>query len=375
MNIPLARPDITDKEINAVVKVLRTSTLSLGPKLEEFEQKIAAYIGAKYAIAVNSGTSALHLCVRAIGIQPEDEIITTPFSFVASSNCVLFESAKPIFVDIREDTLNIDESKIEEKITAKTKAIIPVHVFGYPADMKAILKIAKKHNLKVIEDSCEAIGASVAGKKVGGLGDCGVFAFYPNKQMTTGEGGMIVTNSREIADLARSMRNQGRDKKEWLSHNRLGYNYRLSDINCALGVAQLSRIDQLLLRRDRVAKIYDRGLSGIEQIELPVEEANGIKRSWFVYVIRLKGEAAKSRDKMIELLRSDGIGCNVYFPPIHLQPFYVEKFGFKKGDFSITEKVAESTIALPFFNKLSQKEIEYVIKSIKKNLKKIKNGR
>lgn len=373
MKIPLSGPDITQKEIDAVVAVLKTPMLSIGPRVEEFEQKFAQYIGVKHAMAVNSGTSALHLCVRALGLSDGDEVITTPFSFVASSNCLLFERATPVFVDIREDTLNLDEDQIEAKITPKTKALLPVHVFGRPANMAAINALAKKYNLRVIEDACEAIGAQLGNQKVGTLSpDCAVFAFYPNKQMTTGEGGMVVTNDDRIAMEVKSMRNQGRDSMSWLVHNRLGYNYRLSDINCALGIAQLERLEKLLQKREKVVEMYARTLGGIEGIELPPSQIEGIKLSWFVYVIRLK--EPRYRDRMIELLKQDGIGCNIYFPPIHLQPFYVSTFGYKAGDFPVTEKVAASTIALPFFNHLTIQQIEAVAESLTKNLLTLSHG-
>ncbi|MFA4995846.1 MAG: DegT/DnrJ/EryC1/StrS family aminotransferase [Patescibacteria group bacterium] len=372
MNIPLSGPDITKKEIEAVVSVLKTSYLSLGPKLPEFEEKFAKYIDTKYAVALNSGTSALHLCIRALDIKDGDEVITTPFSFVASTNCFLFERAKPVFVDINLDTLNIDENEIESKITKKTKAIIPVHVFGYPANMLKIRQIAKKHNLYVIEDACEGIGAEIDKKKAGTFSDCAVFAFYPNKQMTTGEGGMLVTNNKKIAETAKSLRNQGRDTMAWLSHNRLGYNYRLSDINCALGLAQLDRISDLLDKRKKIAQKYNKALAGTNEIILPPSDSDKIKRSWFVYVIRLNSSySSKQRDHLIELLKADGIGCNVYFPAIHLQP-YLKEYGFKKGDFLKTEAVSERTIALPFYNKLTDKEIDYVVKRLKSNLLKVK---
>lgn len=376
MNVPLSNPDITESEIKAVVSVLKTSSLSLGPKLQEFEEDFAAYLGLKYAVALNSGTSALHLCVRALDIKDGDEVITTPFSFVASTNCFLFERAKPVFVDIRTDTLNIDESKIEAKITKKTKAILPVHVFGYPANMKKIRSIAKKHHLAVIEDACEAIGAKIGNKKAGTFSDCAVFAFYPNKQMTTGEGGMLVTNNKKIAETAKSLRNQGRDSMAWLVHNRMGYNYRLSDINCALGVAQLRRIEQLLKKRENIADKYNKILKNIPDIILPPINIAENKRSWFVYVIRLKDEfSPKQRDKLIDLLRQDGVGCNVYFPAIHLQP-YIKELGFEKGDFPITEQVADRTVAIPFFNNLADNQIEFVAERVKTNLEKVKkNGR
>jgi perosamine synthetase len=374
MKIPLSSPDITNKEIGAVMGVLKTPNLSLGPKLPEFEKKFAGYIGSRYAVAVSSGTAGLHLCIKALGITDGDEVITTPFSFISSANCILFERAKPVFVDIRPDTFNIDEDAIETKITKKTKAILPVHVFGYPCDMVKIIGIAKKHGLKIIEDACEGLGAEYNRKKAGNFGDCSVFAFYPNKQMTTGEGGIIVTDNKQIAELSTSMRNQGRDAGVgWLEHNRLGYNYRLSDINCALGTAQLERIETMLIKRARVADLYGKTLSDIDGITLPLQSSGSIKRSWFVYVIQLDGQFSKSdRDKVIEKLRAGGIGCNNYFPPIHLQPFYANEFGYKRGDFPVTESISDRTIALPFFNNISRENIKCVAGRLKKILKEVK---
>ncbi len=367
-NIPLSQQDITEQEISAVNDVLRSNALSLGPKLPEFEEKVAKFVGVKHAIAVNSGTSGLHLCVRSLGIKDDDEVITTPFSFIASANCILFDRAKPVFVDIDKTTLNIDVTKIEAAITQRTKAILPVHVFGLPADMSAIMKIAKKHNLHVIEDSCEAIGATIDGVQAGAIADCGTFAFYPNKQMTTGEGGIIVTDNDNIDKLAKSMRNQGRDEgMGWLAHTRLGYNYRISDINCALGVVQIERINEILAARDNVAKIYKKVLSKkMPEIILPCENSNGLIRSWFVYVVQLPHNySEEQRNSIINYLRKRGIGCNCYFPPIHLQPFYKNLFGYKEGDFPITECVSKRSIALPFFNKLSEENIQIVVQELK----------
>ncbi|MBA3052664.1 MAG: DegT/DnrJ/EryC1/StrS family aminotransferase [Candidatus Omnitrophica bacterium] len=374
MNIPLSSPDITAKEINAVIAVLKTPHLSLGPKLSEFEQKFAEYIDVKYAIAVNSGTSALHLCVKALGIKDGDEVITTPFSFISSANCMLFERATPVFVDIREDNFNIDESKIEKAITKKTKAILPVHIFGYPCEMDKIRKIAKKYKLAVIEDACEAIGAKYKGKSIGRFGDCGVFAFYPNKQITTGEGGMIVTNNSQIASICRSLRNQGRDHgMAWLAHTRIGYNYRISDINCALGIAQLSRINEILCKRKKIQEMYNKKLGGIDDIILPAHDDLGITRSYFVYVIRLKEYfSQKQRDNIIVKLKEYGIACNSYFPAIHFQPFYTKTFGYKKGDFPVTEKISGLTIALPFFNNISDKQVDFIVKKLKKVIREVK---
>lgn len=371
MNIPLSSPDITQKEINAVTRVLHTPYLSLGPKLCEFEEKFAKYIGNKYAIAVNSGTSGLHLSVKSLDIKDGDEVITTPFSFVSSANCILFERAKPVFVDIKPDTLNINEDLIEVNITKRTKAILPVHVFGYPCNMEKIVSIARKHKLSVIEDACEAIGTELNGQKVGTFGDVGIFGFYPNKQMTTGEGGMIVTNDKKIADICRSMRNQGRDdSSKWLMHDRLGYNYRLSEINCVLGIAQLERIDELLKKRERVASKYNKELTDIDDIILPIKDAVDVKRSWFVYPVLLRpGFSASKRNNLIGRLRDLGIGSSIYFPSIHLQPFYRKTFGFKKGTFPVTESVSDRAFVLPFYGNLSVKAIKYTAKELKNILR------
>ncbi|MFH1392111.1 MAG: DegT/DnrJ/EryC1/StrS family aminotransferase [bacterium] len=359
--IPLSKPDITNLERQAVLSVLKTSRLSLGPKLEEFENLMANHINIKYAVAVNSGTSALHLIIRALDIGEGDEVITTPFSFIASSNCILFEKAKPVFVDIDKNNFNIDVNKIETAITKNTKAILAVDVFGYPADWDALQKIAKKYNLFLIEDSAEALGSEYKNKKCGSFGDAGVFAFYPNKQITTGEGGMIVTNNRKIAEFCKSMRNQGRDESgRWFKYVRLGYNYRLSEINCALGIVQLKRINQILKKREKVAQTYNRLLKNFENIKLPYATKN-IKISWFVYVVRVQ-----SRDKIMQALQKKGIGCSNYFPPIHLMPFYQKLFNYKKGDFPICEKTSQETLALPFYNNLKKSEINYVVQELKK---------
>ncbi len=371
MQIPLSGSDITQAEVDAVLEVLKSPYLSLGPKLPAFEKLVADFVGVKYAVAVNSGTSALHLIIRSLKIEDGDEVITTPFSFISSANCVLFEHAKPIFVDIDPVTFNIDVSKIEEKTTKKTKAILVVDVFGYPAEWKKLDAVAKRHNLFLIEDSCEALGAKYNKKKCGSFGKAGCFAFYPNKQITTGEGGVIVTNYENIAELSRSMRNQGRDKGTgWLQHIRLGYNYRLSDVSCALGIAQMRRINEILKKRKEVAQMYHQQLIGIEGIMLPSVSIDGIERSWFVYVIKLTDKYSKQdRDIILQKLKAEGIGCSNYFTPIHLQPFYVEMFGYKKGDFPITEHVSERTIALPFYNNLKKGQIEIVVSYLKNILR------
>ena len=358
--IPLSRPDISETDIQAVVDVLRTPFLSLGPKLPEFESAFADYVGARFATATSSGTAALHLAVKALGIGRGDEVITTPFSFVASANCVLFEDAVPVFVDIEETTFNLDVALIERQITPRTKAILPVHVFGRPANIDAILDIAQRHGLRVIEDACEAVGARWRGQRVGSLGDVGVFAFYPNKQMTTGEGGMLVTNDQALDQLFKSLRNQGRgEASAWLQHERLGFNYRLSDINCALGLAQLGRIAEILRQRRGVAEEYRRHLADIEELELPLYDVADGEISWFVYVVRLKGFARAERDEVLRRLKSEGIACNNYFSPLHLQP-HLRRLGYQEGDFPITEAIAASTVALPFYNNLQSEQIRRV---------------
>ncbi|MFQ5753334.1 MAG: DegT/DnrJ/EryC1/StrS family aminotransferase [bacterium] len=380
--VPLSKPDITSKEIAIILDVLRTPYLSLGPKLPEFERKFASYLGVKHAVAVSCGTAGLHLAVKSLDIGPDDAVITTPFSFISSANCILFENATPIFVDIEEDSLNIDAEKIEayiaqncisepfsgnlvDKQTGKNiKAILPVHVFGHPCNMEKIMNITQKYNLRLIEDACEAIGAEYAGQRVGTFGDVGVFAFYPNKQITTGEGGMVVTNHDFVAELCKSMRNQGRDVNgAWLAHSRLGYNYRMSEIHCALGIAQLDRIDEILDKRQRIANRYTEKLRYF--VNTPKTSAR-VKKSWFVYVVCL-GEhySQRDRDNILRELSIRGIGCSNYFPPIHLQPFYRKNFGYKRGDFPVTEKISERTIALSFYNDLKDNELDYVVESLK----------
>jgi len=367
VRIYLSRPDITDKEIQAVCDVLKGPNLSLGPKLPEFEQAFAQYIGTKRAVAVNSGTSGLFLCLLSMGIGREDEVITTPFTFIATSNVIIMTGAKPVFVDIDPVTLNIDVSKVVSKITKKTTAIMPVEVFGNPAGFDNLCEIADKHKLVVIEDCCEALGSSLNAKKAGTFGKMSVFAFYPNKQITTGEGGMILTNDDALADMCVSLRNQGRASAGgWLNHERLGYNYRLSDINCALGIAQLSRIDEIRRKRKQVAKWYQQSLADDERFIVPAEPT-GCDVSWFVFVLRLADRFSREqRDKLLQLMRDAGIQVGDYFTPVHLQPFMVEQFGFKKGDFPITESVAERTIALPFYNNLTKDEVGIVCDELRR---------
>lgn len=364
--IPLSRPDISQADIDAVVAVLKTPQLSLGPAIPKFEAAFCEKFGRKHAIAVNSGTAGLHLAVRAMGIGPGDEVITTPFSFVASSNCVLYENAKPVFADIDAETWNVDPAKVAAAISSRTKAMIPVDAFGQPADMDPICKLASQHNLRIIEDSCEAIGAMYKGRKAGKLGDVGVFAFYPNKQMTTGEGGVVLTDDDNLAMLMRSMRNQGRDPTSgWLGHPRQGYNYRMPDILAALGTSQLSRLDEFVAKRAKVADMYLKRLGGDSRISFQ-KIIPEVQMSWFVFVVKLADRyEAKDRDRILTELRKRHIGCNNYFAPIHLQQFYVEKFGYKRGDFPVCERICDRTIALPFHPNLSEAEVDEVVKVFK----------
>lgn len=369
MQINLSRPDITEKEIEAVCAVLCGNRLSLGPKVVEFEQAFATYIGTKRAVAVNSGTSGLFLCMLSLGIEPGDEVITTPFTFVASATTIMMAGAKPVFADIDPIHLNIDPTKIESKITEKTKAILAVEVFGNPSGLDKVCEVADKHNLPVIEDSCEALGSALNGKKVGTFGTMSVFGFYPNKQITTGEGGMIVTNDDSLADLCVSLRNQGRSKTSfYLEHERLGYNYRLSDINCALGIVQLSRIDEIKAKRRQVAKWYQEMLADDDRLIVPTEP-NNCEMSWFVFVVRLiDAFTLEQRNRILQHMRNHKIEVSNYFPPVHMMPFVVEQFGYKRGDFPITESVSSSTIALPFYNNLTKDEVAIVCKTLKKVL-------
>lgn len=360
--IPLAKPYITEDDKQAVLEVLNTPYLSLGPKLPEFEKIMAEYAGRKYAVAVNSGTSALHLAIKALGIGPGDEVITTPFSFIASANCILYEGAKPVFVDVEEDTLNINPEKIEEAITPDTKAILPVDVFGHPCRWEEILAIAEQHDLKVIEDSCEALGSEYKGRRCGSFGDASAFAFYPNKQITTGEGGVILTDQEEIHKLCWSLRNQGRGESDaWLLHERLGYNYRVDEMSCALGISQMRKIEEILRMREAVAEYYDTLLGEIEGVRIPHTAPYATRVSWFVYVVRVG-----NRDKVMRSLEEKEIQCRPYFaPPIHLQPFYRERFGYKEGDFPVAERASEEALAIPFFTALSKKEMEEVAQALK----------
>ncbi len=365
MRIPLSSPDIVQEDIDAVAAVLRTPRLSLGPKLEEFEHAIAGYTGAAHAVGVSSGTAGLHLCIRALGIGEGDEVIVPSFAFIAVANAVRYEKALPVFVDIEPETLNLDPSLIEAAITSRTKAILLVHTFGCPAELPAILEIARQHHLCVIEDACEAIGAEYDGRKVGGWGDAGVFAFYPNKQITTGEGGAVVTRNPRVASKVRALRNHGRaDSGDWFEHSELGYNYRLPEMSCALGVSQLKRIDAILSRREEIARNYHERLKGIGNLRLPTLEAPRRKLSWFVYVVRLSGALTQShRDWIMHEMQRRGIGCARYFAPIHLQPAYRSACQ-PSMDLRVTEFETSRCLALPFFNRLQDEQIAEVCENL-----------
>jgi len=366
--LPLARPNITQAEIEAVTAVLKTPHLSMGPKVPEFEEAFAAYCGRRFGIACSSGTAGLHMLMQGSGIGLGDEVITTPFSFVASASCIVMVGATPVFADVDPETWNIDPSRIEAAITAKTKAIIPVDVFGQPAEMDAILQVAARRNLVVIEDSCEALGSGYKGRRAGSFGRASVFGFYPNKQLTTGEGGMIVTDDEALAEHCRSLRNQGRDGSGWLAHARLGYNFRMSDINAALGVVQLRRIDEIIAERNRVVVSYRRELANESRVRLQ-KVSSDVEMSWFVFVVRLSDEyTPDDRNRILWQLSDRGIQCSNYFAPIHLQPCFSDRFGFSKGDFTVCEALAERTIALPLHHELTEKDIRYVCQELRRLL-------
>lgn len=367
MNIPMSSPDLTDAEIKAVNAVLATRWLSIGPQIEQFEAAFASYTGTPHAIGVNSGTSGLHLAMIAAGIGPGDEVITPSFSFIASANCVVYERGTPVFVDIDPLTGNMDPACIEAAITERTKAIIVVHAFGQPADMDAIHEIAGRHGLLVIEDACEAIGAEYKGRRAGAMSEAAVFAFYPNKQMTTGEGGMVVTAREDWAELFRSLRNQGRDVfDEWLNHTRLGYNYRLDEMSAALGLAQLRRIEELLAKRAQVAGWYNERIDTLQGVYKPHIVETTTRMSWFVYVVRFEKDL--DRTALMKGLKARGVPSRPYFTPIHLQPFYRERYGWGPGDLPHTEDAGETFLALPFSSVMTEEQVDYVYTSLKESL-------
>jgi dTDP-4-amino-4,6-dideoxygalactose transaminase len=387
--IPMSSPDLGEAERQAVSAVLNTPSLSMGQEITKFEQAFCEFTGARHAIGVNSGTAGLHLCVRAADVQAGDFVITTPFSFIASSNVILFEKAVPIFVDVDPLTGNIDPHLVEQAANdivegnaaarhwlprrgapqnGHLKALLPVDVFGQPADLDSINGTARKYGLKVIEDSCEAIGAAYKGRSVGTLGNYGVFAFYPNKQITTGEGGMIITDDDDAAALMRALRNQGRAPGDtWLQHTHMGYNYRLDEMSAALGRVQMQRLDELIAQREQVSTWYADRLAEIPGIEIPFVAPYTSRVSWFVYVIRLQG--GDYRNEFSRKLLEKGIPSRPYFAPIHLQPFMVSQFGYQPGDFPVTEDLGQRSLALPFSGVMTEDEVDYVCQVVRDTMK------
>jgi len=373
--IPLAQAEIGPDESRALAEVAESGRLALGPKLSGFERAMADYVGVRHAVAVNSGTSALHLILEGLGIGEGDEVITTSFSFIASANCILFVRATPVFVDIDPTTLCIDPARVDAAIKPKTKAVLAVDVFGHPADWPELERIAEAHDLLLIEDSAEALGSALDGRSCGSFGRAGIFGFYPNKQITTGEGGMVVTNDDELAGVCRSMANQGRGAGDaWLEHVRLGYNYRMDELSAALGLAQLSRIDEFIGKRTRVASWYEEELAPCPEVTTP-SIADRATSSWFVYVVRLSDDFdATQRNAILMALEREGIGCRNYFAPIHLQPFYREALGTKAGSLPVTEHIGARTIALPFFNRLTRDQVARVAAALRSAIEEVQRG-
>jgi len=367
--IPVARPVLGEREEQLLLETLRSGRLSLGPRLAEFEDAFAARLGVDHASAVSSGTAGLHLAIRAAGVREGDEVITSPFSFVASANVMLYERARPVFVDIDPLTLNISPEAAAAAVTERTSGLLPVHIFGYPADTPGFERLAAERGLWLVEDTCESLGAVHAdGTLAGARGNPAVFAFYANKQLTTGEGGMVICPSADVKARIDSERNQGRaPDMGWLDHDRLGFNYRLSDLACALGVAQLERLDAVLAGRARVADLYADALADLEDVELPVGTGpDGARRSWFVYVVKLP--PGVDRDGAIEALRVRGIDSKPYLPSIHLMSFYRERFGHRQGEFPNAEDASRRCLALPFFPQLTEGDVAHVADALREVL-------
>ena len=357
--VPLSGPFLDEREEELVVEVMRSGRLSLGPMVDRFEELFAAKVGAPYAAAVSSGTAGLHLLCVAAGIEPGDEVITSPYSFAASANCFVYEGGVPVFADVDAQTLNMDPRAVEAAITPRTKAIVAVDIYGYPCELDELRAIADRHGLVLIDDSCEALGAEYRGAPLGSQGPSAVFAFYPNKQMTTGEGGMVTTHSEEEWRLLRSLRNQGRgDDGGWLEHVRLGFNYRLDDLHAAIGIGQLEKLDEILALRAKVARRYDQLLGGLPGVELPCRDDENHMRSWFVYVIALPDN--DTRERVIATFEREQIGFNRYLPSIHLQPYMRERYGFREGMCPVSEDASSRTLALPFFTALDSDSQERV---------------
>jgi perosamine synthetase len=366
--IPLARPEIGAREEELVLEVLRSGRLSLGPMVERFERELAAWLGVEDAVAVSSGTAALHLGVRALGWGPGDEVLTSPFSFVASANCLLYEGVRPVFCDVDPETLDLDPGAAASAVGERTAGVLPVHIFGYPAAMAELEALAAGHGLGVLEDACESLGAvDSEGSRVGARGNLATFAFYANKQLTTGEGGMIVPTGGDVAARLRSERNQGRAAEMgWLDHGGLGFNYRLSDLAAALGVAQLEKLDTLLASRARVASLYEEGFAGIEGVRTPTGGRGEEARSWFVYTVALP--AGADRDATIAHLAERGVASKAYLPCIHLFP-HLRELGYREGQFPAAEAASARSLALPFFPSMTESQIERVCEALAQSLR------
>jgi len=359
-SIPLARPLVGGREEELVLEALRSRRLALGPQLPRFEAALSERLGGRPVSATSSGTAGLHLAIRAAGVEAGDEVVTTPFSFVASANCLLYEDARPVFCDIDARTLNIQPAAAAAAVGERTTGLLPVHIFGYPLDTQGFEQLASERGLWLVEDACEALGATHAdGTTVGARGNPAVFGFYPNKQLTTGEGGAVACASAEQKQRIDSERNQGRaPDMGWLDHDRLGFNYRLDELSCGLGLAQLERLDELLAARARVAGLYGEALAPVEGLELPCPDDGGARRSWFVYVVQLP--RGVDRDSAVVALRKRGVASKPYLPAIHLMSFYRGRFGHREGEFPVCEEVAARSLALPFFPELTEGQVERV---------------
>jgi dTDP-4-amino-4,6-dideoxygalactose transaminase len=365
--IGLSAPYVDETEEELVLEVIRSGRLAFGPMIEEFERALAERVGTPYAAALSSGTAGLHLCVKLAGISPGDEVVTTPLSFIASANAIVYEGGVPVFVDVDETTLNLDPTAVEAAITPKTKALVLVDLFGYPLDMDSFQELAARHDLAIIEDACEALGATFRGRQVGSFGNPAVFAFYPNKQLTTGEGGAVVLSTEDEWELVKSLANQGRtDRGETFVHERVGYNYRLDELSAALGVAQLRKLDRILALRDEVAARYDALLADVEGIRLLCPDDDLHRRSWFVYVVFIDPPAERS--SVMARLAADGIASKPYLPAIHLQPAYSQRFGFSRGMYPVAEAAGAQGLALPFHTGLSPSEQERVVAALSRAL-------
>jgi perosamine synthetase len=360
--IALSAPWIDERDEELVLEVLRSGWLSLGPTGPRFEELFAEAVGARHCAAVSSGTAGLHLCMRLAGVEPGDEVITSPYSFVASANCAIYEGATPVFADIDPHTYNLDPAAVEAAITEQTKAIVAVDIFGYPCELDPLLALCEQHGLTLVEDACEALGARYKGRPIGSHGHPAVFAFYPNKQITTGEGGTVTTGSAEQHELLVSLRNQGRlETQSWLQHGRLGYNYRLDDLSAALGIAQLERLDRIVAARGEVAARYNDLLTGVD-VETPIADDDDHVRSWFVYVVKLPEGA--DRDAVAARLGERGVATAPYLPSVHLQQYMRERYGFREGMLPVSENCSARTLALPFHSRLPRDDQEYVVDAL-----------